>query len=277
MMSSTMYPRNPKDTSVDELYYRRTGGGEPLLLIHGLGADHRSWDRLVPYLSEFDVIAVDLPGHGRSPRIPRDLTPTPEYLRDRLVDLLDQLGIADPHVAGNSLGGWLTLELGRVGRARSLTLLGPAGLWSGRDRVLNRALFPVGRMLAEKCQPLARIANRTAIGRTAILAAFSARPWAVPTEEADTLVAAFGESSGFYAVRKAVHATRFRAGRDIAAPVTVAFGTKDRLLPPRAQLRDELPTDAVWTPLPECGHVPMIDDPALVAETIRETVRRTAN
>ncbi len=272
-----MHRSNAEGTAVDELHYKRTGSGEPLLLIHGLGDDHRAWDRVLPYLSEFDVIAVDLPGHGRSPRIPEDVTPTPGYLRDRLIDLLDQLGIEEAHVAGNSLGGWLTLELGRVGRAQSLTLLGPAGLWSGQDRILNRVLFPVGRMLAEKLEPVARLANRTAIGRTAILGPISARPWAVPVDAADTFVSAFAGSSGFYAVRAAVQGTRFRGGRDIAAPVTVAFGTKERILPPSAQLGDELPADAVWTPLPDCGHVPMLDDPALVAETIRQTARRATD
>jgi pimeloyl-ACP methyl ester carboxylesterase len=63
--------------------------------------------------------------------------------------------------------------------------------------------------------------------------------------------------------------------RNITVPVTVAFGAKDRVLTPaRGQGGDELPPHAVWTPLPECGHVPMLDDADLVADTICGTARR---
>ncbi|WP_405484110.1 alpha/beta fold hydrolase [Nocardia sp. NBC_00511] len=263
---------------MDELYFTRRGQGEPLLLIHGLGDDHHAWDRVVPLLSGFDVVAVDLPGHGKSARLGGGVRPTPDALRNSLIGLLDRLGIERAHVAGNSLGGWMALELGRVGRARSLSLLSPAGLWTGRERVRNKVLFSVAGVAAGNLEPLLRSVVRTSAGRAAVLFPIAAHPRAVPVEAAESFVAALAGAAGFYDTRRAVQESRFRGGRDISVPVTVAFGAKDLLLTPdRGQCGEELPAHAVWSPLPECGHVPMLDDPEAVAAVIRTTIGRVAS
>ena len=58
------------------LFAQRQGAGPPLLLLHGLGADHRDWREVVPQLaSHYRVIAPDLRGHGASPRSPGPYTP----------------------------------------------------------------------------------------------------------------------------------------------------------------------------------------------------------
>jgi Lysophospholipase len=61
--------------------YERQGAGEPVVLLHGLGLNRRTWDAVVPLLTaEREVIAIDLPGFGQSPdwptRLPRDLPTT---------------------------------------------------------------------------------------------------------------------------------------------------------------------------------------------------------
>ena len=115
------------------LAFDRTGQGEPLVLLHGQGFSRRSFDPVVPLLAaERDVIAVDLPGHGESPRQPEGAGNAPRDLAVAVGELLDELGLATAHIAGNSSGGWVALELGRSGRARTVTAPGA-----------GRALAPV--------------------------------------------------------------------------------------------------------------------------------------
>ena len=84
------------------LFYRREGHGEPLLLVHGFGLDHRVWAPQWPALAAaFDVISVDLRGFGRS-SLPSG---TPYAHHEDLRALLDALGVERAHLIGHSLGG----------------------------------------------------------------------------------------------------------------------------------------------------------------------------
>src|SRR5689334_20732089 len=112
------------------LAHDRTGRGEPLVLLHGQGFSRRVWDPIIDLLAaDRDVIAVDLPGHGDSPRQPKGTGSAPHDLAVAVAELLDELDLPTAHVAGNSSGGWVALELGKMGRARTVTALAPAGLW----------------------------------------------------------------------------------------------------------------------------------------------------
>ena len=104
------------------------------------------WDPVLDRLAlERDVIAVDMPGLRRLTAARRAATPA------ALAAAIDaELGIERPHVAGNSLGGWVALELAVAGRARSVTAIAPAGLWPqplaprrSQARRFARALRPV--------------------------------------------------------------------------------------------------------------------------------------
>lgn len=101
------------------LAYDRTGQGEPLVLVHGLGHRRQAWNAVVPRLAtERDVITVDLPAMGESPPPAVDDYRT---MADMLEKLFGELGIERPHVAGNSLGGLIALELAARGVVRSAT------------------------------------------------------------------------------------------------------------------------------------------------------------
>jgi pimeloyl-ACP methyl ester carboxylesterase len=114
------------------LAFGRSGAGAPLVLLHALGLSRHTWDPVVPALAEhFDVIAVDLPGFGGSEPLPDGVEPSPAALAEAVAELLDELGVAAPHLAGNSLGGWVALELAGIRPVASLTLVAPAGLWRG--------------------------------------------------------------------------------------------------------------------------------------------------
>jgi pimeloyl-ACP methyl ester carboxylesterase len=121
MTSSTNVDRSQTTSRASRLAFDRSGQGEPLVLLHGQGFDRRSFDPVVPLLAaERDVIAVDLPGHGESPRQPKGAGNAPRDLAAAVGELLDELGLATAHIAGNSSGGWVALELGRSGRARTV-------------------------------------------------------------------------------------------------------------------------------------------------------------
>lgn len=115
--------------------YARVGTGEPLLLLHGIGHHRQAWDPVVHILAaEREVIAVDLPGFGESPALPDGLTHDLGTVVPTLGGLCEALEIERPHVAGNSLGGLLALELGREKLVRSVTAISPAGFWSPVER-----------------------------------------------------------------------------------------------------------------------------------------------
>lgn len=92
------------------LAFERSGSGQPTLLIHGLGGSSRDWAAQVPMLAtEFDVIAADLRGHGRSDK-PRQRYSIPLFAAD-MAGLLRALDATPAHVVGLSLGGMVALEL----------------------------------------------------------------------------------------------------------------------------------------------------------------------
>src|SRR5688500_11157084 len=116
--------------------YERLGRGEPLVLIHGIGSERCMWQPvLAPLAAHHDVIAVDLPGFGASPALPDGIEPTPANLARAIGELVGELGFERVHVCGNSLGGWVALELARLGLAHTVTAISPAGLWGRPARV----------------------------------------------------------------------------------------------------------------------------------------------
>jgi pimeloyl-ACP methyl ester carboxylesterase len=247
---------------VGALAYDRVGSGPPLLLLHPLGGDRQVWapvrDRLA---AEREVIAVDLPGFGSSPPLAAGVTPTPDALADAVSDLVDALGLDQrPHVAGNSLGGWVALALGLRGAAESVTAIAPAGLWSG-------PLAPkvsVARRLARVVAPAAGVLARPLALRRVILAGTVAHPERVPPAAAAALVRAYAHAPGFDAVNAAMRAGHFAALADVAVPVTLVWAERDRLVGrPRT-----LPPGVHERFLAGCGHLPMWDDPVAVADAL---------
>jgi pimeloyl-ACP methyl ester carboxylesterase len=111
-----------------DLYVRDVGTGPPILLLHGIGADHTIWAAMIPFLSpSFRVIAPDLRGHGRS-STPAGSTYTLEELSTDLLALLSARQVDSAHVVGLSGGALLALRLGldHPRRLRSLTMVSGA-------------------------------------------------------------------------------------------------------------------------------------------------------
>ncbi|MEZ5076667.1 MAG: alpha/beta fold hydrolase [Solirubrobacterales bacterium] len=242
------------------------GAGEPLLLIHGLGASSRVWDPVVELLApERRVLLLDMPGFGAAPPLPADTEPSPVNLAAALHRRCLELGAPRPHVAGNSLGAWVGLEMGRADWAASVTALSPAGLW-------KQPLGPRRRdphRWARRFRPAVAAALRSRPLRERMVATFAARPERVPARTGRQLVLGWIDSTGYRGANRAMRTHLFDpAGYPEDVPVTIAWGVHDRLVgPPRPQRR---PAGTRFLVLPGVGHTPTWDDPELVARTLLE-------
>jgi pimeloyl-ACP methyl ester carboxylesterase len=251
------------------LAFDRLGSGPPLVLLHGVGHRRQAWgpvlDRLTPHR---EVILVDLPGHGQSPPLDRG-QPIVDALLAPVLCLLSELGLERPHLAGNSVGGRLALEAAVAGRAATVTALSPAGFWATeRDRQRAVALLHGLVIAGTWSRPLAPALARSTAGRAMAYGAVVARPSRLSPRQARDDMAAFVQARP--AVEVILPALPAFAGRVPAhVPVTIAWGTRDRILPQRQILtaKAQLPK-ARMVPLPGCGHVPMSDDPSLVADIL---------
>ncbi|MER7644059.1 MULTISPECIES: alpha/beta fold hydrolase [unclassified Streptomyces] len=265
-------PQGPKTVTVS---YARVGRGEPLLLLHGIGHHRQAWDPVLDVLAtERDVIAVDLPGFGASPALPEGLSydlPTTAAVFGAFCEALE---LDRPHVAGNSLGGLMALELAREKLVRSVTALSPAGFWSQAERRYAFGVLLTMRQIARRMPlPLVEKLARTAAGRTALTSTIYARPGRRSPEAVVAETLALVNAPGFDDTLRAGTSVRFTDDLP-GIPVTVAWGTQDRLLLRRQGVRAKrLMPRSRLVRLPGCGHCPMNDDPALVARVILDGSR----
>jgi len=255
----------------------RAGHGEPLVLVHGFTATWRCWLPVLGLLApRFEVIAPTLHGHDGGPTPPR-VAHTLADAADHFEMLLDGLGVGTAHFAGNSMGGALSFELAKRGRARSVVAISPGGGWAEFDsREVERIirLFKRNRRSAKATERHhVRLLARPGFRRVG-LRDVMARGHLVPAEEALRLV----RSSVRCDVVDDVFATmRDGSGRvvdldRIEVPTLVAWGELDRLLPMdrhATRFRTEIP-GVEFRVLRGLGHTPMWDDPNRVAETIAD-------
>lgn len=254
-----------------ELAHHRDGSGEPLVLIHGIGHHRQGWEPVIALLrNQRDVIAIDLPGFGASPMPPAGTPAGIESLTALVSSFLDSAGLGRPHVAGNSLGGWIALELARGGRVASATGLSPAGFHNRAEGLYQRSSLRLAR--AASC-PLQRRGERLLTRSRARQLAFGqlvAHPERVPAAQAAPTIRALAGAGWFDETLVAITgARRFRGGEQVTVPVSIAWGQADRLLLPHQARRAarEIPTARAIT-LHGCGHVPFYDDPQQVAQVL---------
>jgi pimeloyl-ACP methyl ester carboxylesterase len=264
-------------TAAPLLAQTRVGSGRPLVLLHALGTDRHMWDPVIERLAaERDVIALDMPGFGESPTVAAlardgcsaadvasagaDAPVTPAGIAAAVHAHLVALGLDRPHVAGNSLGGWVALELALAGHARSVTAIAPAGMWA-------QPLMPQrspARALAGALSPVLPALLRSERGRRAALAGTTAHPERIPYAAALQLVRAYAHAPGFEAANAGMRAGRFTGLDRISVPLTLAWPDHDRLVArPRA-----VPASAREFVLRDCGHMPTWDDPEQVATVL---------
>jgi pimeloyl-ACP methyl ester carboxylesterase len=252
------------------LLWQRTGMGEPLVLLHGLGSTRDDFAALVPRLSqEYDVLTVDLPGHGQS--APLDVTPTVGALTDVLESDLDRLGFDRVHVLGNSLGGRVALELARRHRAKSVVAIAPSGMGLPPERVYQALAMAGARVTLRRMRDLIAPLSGSRAGRALLLAGLRARPARASSAEAQAVQGGFAESTGFWRMLWwSVVADVPTDLHDIDCPVVLAQGTRDLLSGGQTPRYLGLVAGSRFHPLFRAGHAPHSDTPDAIIRLIRE-------
>ncbi len=230
------------------------------------------WELVLPALERHhDVLAVTLAGHAGGPRLPRSLSD--QTMPDAIERLMDEAGFERAHLVGNSLGGFLALQLAARGRARSVVALAPAGGWAEMDDSVHQMLqsFVEMRALLATLAPYADAIAATPDGRRRATQLITVNYEHIPPELIAHLicgVAACTDVGRF--VEQARQANWSLAAAKIDCPVRIVWGTEDRLLPwpaSAARYRAWLP-HADWVVLDGVGHCPQLDIPLETAELI---------
>jgi pimeloyl-ACP methyl ester carboxylesterase len=252
----------------------RGGKGEPLLLLHGFTANVDTWRPILPLLERHhDVAAVTFHGHMGGPPMPADFDHSMRASADLAEAELDAEGFGKVHLVGNSLGGWLAIELARRGRALSMVAISPGGGWeldSAEHRRLKR-LFRRIRVTLHVGGPLAAVLSRFSASRKVALGEIVAHPERMSAKDARTMIEAAWQCDAFEGVMEALG--REPAPGPFEGPacrMRLVWGTRDRMLPMGRysdRWRKMMPT-AEWVELHGAGHVPMFDDPEGVARAI---------
>ncbi len=251
-------------------HFIEQGQGRLLVLLHGIGMSSAAWKPVLSRLAESRrVIAFDAAGFGRSPLLPQHIPPTTINLVLELGHVLREMGIDEPvDIAGNSMGGWMALEAARLGMARSVVAISPAGLWQKPPAHVKHIFFGM-RRCTRTAPNLVKAMLRVSILRELIMTVpLTTGSRNMPAEEAIAAAMGFVNAEGFADTFE--HAEQFRGGQKITSPITVAYGTHDWLITPNARLRHELPAHVRWLEPQGWGHVPMWKDPEGVARLILE-------
>jgi len=232
---------------------------------------HAAWNPVTPYLGVARrVIAFDIAGFGLTPPLPHGTPPTIANLVDELERSLHDMGIDGPvDMAGNSLGGGMALEAARRGLARSVVAVSPIGLWNAHPAPHVKYVFRTLRFMARSVPTLLKATMRSSWLRELALAVpISVGSRRMPESDAVRAVDDLAMSSAFEDTFDQTRAPF--SGRDITAPVTVAFGDRDWILPSGSRRRTALPPHTRWITKHGWGHVPMWVDPLGVSRLILE-------
>jgi pimeloyl-ACP methyl ester carboxylesterase len=252
----------------------RTGSGESLLLLHGMGSSRRDFTAVADLLAErFDVLNVDLPGVGRSSALAR--RPTVAALADAVEATLDAAGVGSVHVLGNSLGARVALELAVRGRARSVVAIAPSGLNLPRERVFQGAGMGMARVVTRTAAPLIEPLSRSTVGRTTLLAPLKARAWSTSPEEAIGMREGFADSRDFWRTLLWGLLLDVPRGLDrIDCPVTLVQGVADWVASGQTVRYLPLVPHSRFRPLLRAGHAPQSDRPRTIVRLVEDTARR---
>ena len=246
----------------------RTGSGEPLVLLHGLGSRRQVFDPIVPLLADrFEVIVVDLPGFAASAPLP-GRTDVPA-LTDAVAAWLAEEGIERPHVAGNSTGGGIALELAARDVVASACGLAPIGFWSARERAFTQASMRATHAMSRMTRPVTPAMASSAVARTVFLGQYYAKPWKLDPAHLVDDVHALIDAPAFKDVNDSFTGYLAPANAADHVPVTIVWGAQDRLLLPRQleRAKRRLPR-ARHVLLHGAGHIMMSDDPEAVAAVV---------
>lgn len=249
------------------------GQGEAIVLIHGMGSAATAWKPILSELTkQFEVVTVDLPGHGRTPYSPiQQMDPT--SLANLVTRNLKEIGKEKFHLVGNSLGGWISLEIAAITpeAVRTVTALAPAGLWLTpfTSRYPGELALRAMASGVEKLAPsLLNYTWAKRIGFETVSPRWKDLSYEICLDATN----AMASSTGYFPAWDALLGKRFDKQIDRQIPITIVFGDSDHTLPAKTcQERSLAPSHAKWVVLPDTGHAPMWDSPIEVLAEITQT------
>jgi pimeloyl-ACP methyl ester carboxylesterase len=258
-----------------KLSIEKFGSGEPLVLLHGMGSAATAWKPIIPELSkQFEVYTVDLPGHGKS-SLSQSTAMDPQSLANLVLENLQQKGLSTFHLVGNSLGGWISLEIAAAhpDKVLSLTGLAPAGLWIAPFN----SRYPGELAIRTMAKGLNKVAPKTLnfnwskkIGFETVSPRWQSLDYQICVDA----VKAMADSEGYFPAWDGMLKKRFDKPVSPKIPITIIFGDTDYTLPAKTcQERSLAPSHAKWIILPETGHAPMWDSTNEVLAEILETTK----
>ena len=259
-----------------EMRYRRLGAGQPVVLVHTLRTQLEYFRALIGEIdrTRYDVIALDLPGHGEStaPRVDY----TADYFSDAVEALLEHCALHDVVLVGESIGGSIALTLAarRNPRLQRVVALNPYdyGHWGGirRSSPLNNVIFTA--MLWPGVGPLVPYAATPGILSLVMAGGLHDRK-NLPQELVDAMHRCGllpGHPRAFRSLSQQWRswlAAREKY-RSIELPVTLAYGQEDWSLPAERDANAEAIPGARAVTLEHAGHFSCLEKPTEIARLI---------
>lgn len=233
--------------------------GEPLVLVHGFGADKDNFDRVAMYLTgTFHVISLDLPGYGEASK-PADADYGIPRQVERLGQFLGALHLQRVHLGGNSMGGWIvaTYAAAHPERVASLWLLDPAGVSGAKPSEVVRAYTERGEflLLAKTQDDFERILNTVMVHPPFL-------PWSVKHVLAARAIANYGLHARIFRDLSQSWSTAALEPRvtGLATPTLIVWGERDRATDVSgAEILHQLMPRSQVVIMPDVGHLPHLE------------------
>lgn len=257
----------------------RDSGGSTLVLVHGFSVSWRIWRPILALLERHHhIIAPTLPGHVGG--LPLTQRATPQSIADALANQLRERGISQAHFVGQSLGGWMVIEMARRGLARSALGVCSGGAW--RSQADIEKFVRDGRALLRLLPVLVPL-FKLAVGNTAL------RKLVLSSEmqHGDRMSAADARMRFDRLLRMKIAREFLDESMqpvqplppDRQVPLKMIWGDRDTTLPFEKFGQPLLDTLGLTScvMLEDCGHNPMFDAPQRVADEILDFVREVEN
>ncbi|MET0128429.1 MAG: alpha/beta hydrolase [Solirubrobacterales bacterium] len=254
----------------------RGGSGSPMVCLHGFTDTWRSWELILPQLeAEHDVLALTLAGHAGGPPIEGEISN--EVLADGVERAMDEAGFETAHIVGNSLGGYVSLQIAERGRATTVVALAPSGGWADDSYRDALAFFRTMHPMLEAAAPYADALLATPEGRRQATEFVTTNYEHIPAELLGHQLRSAVACEGFIPMIEFGERGDWSLEPErITCPVRIVWGTEDKILPwPSAatRFREDWVPNADWVVLDGIGHCPQLDVPTETAQLILDFTR----